>query len=180
MLNVFDEVVAASIVHVGLVGGTVMVHELGHAVAGWLNGAVLVDIYASLIFCRGHCRLSYSEEPSLLSHLVRDVAGPICGMVYSLFGMYTLKDTPYSLLCGSYVFLNQIFNLLPYNECTDAVIMWKYINYGYTGRWERIQWEITERTQIVAYSLACAMAFCLYKINERKKIHNLTHNSDKE
>lgn len=169
MLEVFEEAITNCLVHVGLVGGTVIIHELGHATVGWLGGGYLVEISASLVFCRGHYTVFYPNNPSLLEHLIRDVAGPVCGIIYSLFGMYTMKDTPYALLCGSYVFINQIFNLLPYNNCTDGVIIWKYINYYYFGRWKRIQWEITTRTQIITYSAACVMAFCLYKINERKK-----------
>lgn len=180
MLEVFGEVIIAPLVHVVLVGGTIVVHELGHAMTGWLGGAVLVEISASIVVCRGRCIMYPTREHSPLEYLVHEVAGPICGIMYNLFGMYALKDIPYALLCGSYVFLNQIFNLLPYDGCTDGVTLWKYINYYYSGRWERIQWEITRRTQIITCSLACVMAFCLYKINERKKIHNPTSISDKE
>lgn len=151
-------------VHFGMCGGTILAHELGHVLAGLLQEAFPVEISVNCLTMQGCGGLSWVDHVTPFKLLLVDLAGPLCGMVSSLSMSYTLKDIPYSALLGSYLFVTNMFNLLPYAGFSDGIRLSQYFNYYFgSGRWERIVWNVTDRTQITVFALTLAMTFCLMK-----------------
>jgi hypothetical protein len=141
MKSIICTVATNSLIYFGMSGGTILVHELGHALVGRLLGADIVEVSVSPLFQKGNCKLYWENKPPAFKKLLVDVTGPICGMIATGFILYPLRTRPYATFLSVFLCIKEVLNLLPYEGSTDGIRLWKYLNYFFgSGGWERIMW----------------------------------------
>lgn len=110
-------------------GAGVVVHELGHLFASKLLGGTLTSFRVNPLTGFGNCTCSFRRSLCNWEKLLLEVCGPLFGIAYSLLMLRNFQGCAGVTIYSSGFFVNQISNLLPFEDTTDYIQLWDCIHH---------------------------------------------------